>query len=237
MTAPQPDTAATAPTDAEQAVVGALTTFLAEATLTGVVVLPPYLYSKLLRLHLHPAAIRAAATLTLRGPLFRRPQRGPRTGTTDTAAALVAAGEPEMRARYLLAAAKRITRDLRTIIPTPPGQPAPSLTDRVRDALRRERRYWRQHVDAQRNRRQSAQAVDDVTQLSPWWQWRTAGDARVEADCRRFAGRTFTVANPPMLDGRPVFPGAVHPHCRCVAVTTFDPRLFGSAPTVTSQAG
>ena len=230
MTAPQPDEQPAPPDDTEQAALGALTTFLAEAALTGVVVIPPEIYRRLLRLHLHPAAIRAAAALTLRGPLFRRPQRGPRTA--GTAAALVAAGEPEMRARYLIAAARRITRDLRTVVPTPSGGTPATLADRLRDALRRERQFWRMHVDAQRNRRASAHAVDEVTAVSPWWQWQTAGDARVEADCRRFAGRTFTVAAPPMLDGHPVFPGAVHPRCRCRAVSTFDPRLFGSAPTV-----
>lgn len=231
MASPQPaPDQPTPPSDAEEAAVGALATFLAEAVITTVVVLPPYLYSKLLRLGLRRDAIQAAATLTLRAPFFRRPQRGPRTG--GTAAAQVAATEPEMRARYLINAARRITRDLRTVIPTPPGGTPRTAAERLVDALRRERRYWRMHVNAQRNRRTSAHAVDTATALSPHWQWVTAGDARVEADCRRFAGRTFTIADPPILDGRPVWPGAVHPHCRCHAVATFDPRLFGSAPTV-----
>lgn len=210
--------------------VGALATFLAEAAVTTVVALPPYLYVRLLRLGFRRDAIQAAATLTLRTPFFRRPQHGPRTG--GTAAAQVAAAEPEMRARYLINAARRITRDLRTVIPAKPGERPRTAQDRLRDALRRERRYWRMHVDAQRNRRTSAHAVDTATAQSPHWQWVTAGDARVEADCRRFAGRTFTIADPPRLNGRPVWPGAVHPHCRCTAVATFDPRLFGSAPTV-----
>jgi len=210
--------------------VGALAVFLAEATITTVMTLPPYLYSKLLRLGLRRDAIQAAATLTLRGPYFRRPPRGPRAG--GTAAAQVAQMEPEMRARYLIAAARRITKDLRTIVPTGPGEKPRTAAERLVDAIRRERRYWRQHVDAQRNRRQAAHAVDQATQASPHWQWVTAGDSRVEADCRRFAGRTFTIATPPMLHGHPVWPGAVHPHCRCRAISTFDPALFGSAPTV-----
>lgn len=232
MASPQP---VDQPTDdglskGEQEAVAALTAFIAEAVLVEAVTLPPRIYARLLRLGLRRDAVQAAATLTLRAPFFRTHARGPRSG--GTAAAQVAAQEPELRARYLLAAARRITRDLRTIVPTKPGETPPTVAQRLTDALRRERRHWRAHVDAQRNRRQAAREVDRLAQVSPWWEWQTANDARVEADCRRFAGRTFTVADPPRLNGRVVFPGAVHPHCRCRAVGTFDPSLFGSAPTV-----
>lgn len=224
------------PTPTEQlqddaAVIAQLSVAIAEATTIAELVLPPALLALLLRMGLRRDAIQAAAALTLRGPLYRTPARGSRA--SGTAAAQVAAQEPEMRARYLLAAARRITRDLRTVTPRRPGEKPPPPGQRLADAIRRERRFWRQHLDAQRNRRRAAHEVDLVALVSPWMQWQTANDARVEQDCRHLAGRTFTIADPPRLDGHVVWPGAVHPHCRCRAVPVVDPALFGSAPTIT----
>ncbi len=223
MSSPQP-TDPQALTDGEQHALAALTGFLAEAALVGTIALPPYVYAKLLALGLDRRAIRAAAALTLRGPIFRRPASGPRQ--TGTAQAQTAAQEPAMRALYLLNAATRMTRDLRTLIPPRPGEKLPPAAQRLADALRRERRYWRMHVDAQRRRRVAAHAVDKIAQNAPtsWLAWQTMDDSRVDSDCRALAGTVFPLDQPPTVHGRPTFPGQVHPRCRCIA------RAFGATP-------
>lgn len=216
MTSPQP---ADQPglSDTENAVLVALATFLTETALVGATALPLYLLLRMTGLGLDRRAVQAAAALTLRPPIFRTPASGPRKG--NTAAALMARQEPRLRALYLLNAAKRITTDLRTVIPPTPGRPAVTPKQQLADALRRERRYWRLHVDAQRKRRDAARAVDGVLveAPSPWLVWQTRNDTRVEVDCRHLSGSVFTLDDPPILDGRLVLPGTVHPACRCIA--------------------
>jgi SPP1 gp7 family putative phage head morphogenesis protein len=113
----------------------------------------------------------------------------------------VASEEPEYRAAYLLAAARRLT-----------------LAKTERDyasALDKERRYLDMHVGAGRGRRAAARKVDEVSEADgPLLVWRTQNDNRVDSRCAMLEGRLFTAADPP--DG--VYPGAVHPRCRCFAV-------------------
>jgi SPP1 gp7 family putative phage head morphogenesis protein len=233
LTQPQPaDTSATP----EERAVGALATFLAEASLVAAVALPPYLFAQLLRLGFRRSALKAALAIGLRGPLFHRPARGTPAGT---AAGQVADTEPELRARYILNAARRITDDLDTVLPERVGpdglvQPPPTEADRLEGATRREATYFDQHVNAQRNRRATAHAVDQVATESPWMQWVTANDDRVEADCRSLAGHVFSIDSPPLVHGRPTWPGAVHPRCRCTAAP-FGVTLLGQQPTITSS--
>ena len=214
MSSPQPADQSDQPpqfTGPEQAVVDALTTALLEGTLVAGAAIPLYLLARLTALGVDRRAARAAIRLGLADPVHI-PRR---LRVLGTAASRVAAAEPGIRARYILNAAKRITANLAHL----DDQPGSLVT-----ALRDERRYLTQHVHAARNRRRAARAVDQVARRSPFMIWQTRGDARVEADCAALAGSLFTLDQPPVLDGRPVLPGSVHPHCRCRAVP------FGASP-------
>jgi SPP1 gp7 family putative phage head morphogenesis protein len=113
----------------------------------------------------------------------------------------VATEEPEYRAAYLLAAARRLS--------------AAKTRGDYANALDKERRYLDMHVKAGRGRRAAARKVDEVSEADgPLLVWRTKGDNRVDQRCAMLEGRLFTAADPP--DG--VYPGAVHPRCRCWAV-------------------
>lgn len=204
MTSPQPqpdDEPGISP--AEDAVVDSLATFLLEVQLVASTAVPLYL---LLRLGISKRAAQMTFRLA-RSPELPRLVR-PRT---DTALAQVNREEARIRARYLLGAAKRLAASLKL-----GGSPGA--------AWRAEQRHFQQHIDAARNRRRAARQVDRLAQNSPWMTWQTAADARVEADCRALAGRLFSVAQPPKLNGRTVWPGMVHPHCRCTAAP------FGTTP-------
>lgn len=113
----------------------------------------------------------------------------------------VATEEPEYRAAYLLAAARRLTEA--------------TASDDYAHALDKERRYLDMHVSAGRGRRAAARKVDDVSESDgPLLVWQTQQDSRVDPRCSMLEGRLFTADNPP--DG--VYPGAVHPRCRCYAI-------------------
>lgn len=203
----------------EIAVITALETALLEGALVAGTAVPLYLMMRLTALGLDRRAVRAATRLALSEPLLLpRNVRVRRTATARTAAA-----EPGIRARYLFGAAKRITANLRLL-----GSDPHALITAVRD----ERRYLGQHLDAARNRRKAAQQVDRVAAGSPWLIWLTAGDARVEPECRALHGELFTVDQPPEVAGRLVYPGAVHPHCRCRAAP-FGATPIGAVATVT----
>lgn len=219
MTAPQP-TPDDGLSGTEDAVVAALEAALLDGALVAGTAIPLYLLVRMRALGIDDHATKAAARLALSEPVHV-PRR---LRVLRTATAQVKAAEPGIRARYLLNAAKRISANLRLLT----NDPHALIT-----AIRDERRYLRQHFDAIRNRRRAARKVDEAALKSPWLQWVTAGDTRVEPECRALSGSLFTVDNPPTVDGRPVFPGAVHPHCRCRALP-FGATPLGAARTVTA---
>jgi hypothetical protein len=217
---PTPDQQPTGLTGTEQAVVDVLTTALLEGALVAGTAIPLYLLLRLTSLGIDKRAARAAIRLGLTDPV-----RIPRDlRVRGTAASRVAAVEPAIRARYILNAAKRITDNLVHVGDQPHG---------LITAIRDERRYLAQHIDAAHNRRRAAQAVDAVARTSPFMIWQTAGDSRVEADCATLNGQLFTIADPPMAHGLPVLPGSVHPRCRCKALP-FGASPIRALPTVTA---
>lgn len=79
-----------------------------------------------------------------------------------------------------------------------------------------EGRYLRQHLLAERGRRDAARQADKVAaRHGPLIGWYSVRDDRTSAGCRAMHGHNFNVAAPPMVEGRPAYPGSVHPHCRC----------------------
>lgn len=216
MTSPQPDQQPTGLSGTEQAVVDTLTTALIEGSLVAGTAIPLYLLLRLMGAGSNRQAARAAIRLGLSEPVGRK--AGPKVA--GTAIGQVRAAEPQLRALYILNAAKRITDAM--------GHGATLFT-----AVRAERRFFDQHRQAARNRRRAARAVDEAAADSPFLYWQTANDSRVEADCRHLAGTLFTVADPPKLDGRVVWPGTVHPRCRCKALP-FGASPLHALPTVTA---
>ena len=144
---------------ADDAAVAFLAMFLRSPTATTV--LPEHLVTVLTGLGLQRDAVLAAARLVLTEPATQ--SAGYRTAMVRT----VVQQEPELRARYLLSAAKRLT--------------AGSLNGVFPQALRVEQTYADQQQAAARNRVRAATAYDTATaKAGPngKLQWHTAEDDR-----------------------------------------------------------
>lgn len=208
----------------------ALAGFLAEAALVGTVALPPALYAQLLHLGLSRRAVQLATRLAS-APLGARRSGQPRTRRiAGTAAGQVADTEPEWRARYLLKAAGRLTRDL-------------DLGASPHTALFEERRWFDQHHTAGRHRAAAARAVDRVAERYQTENliWRLNPALENTRGCIWANGRPFTRDQPLVftdddLPPRPQWPGAAHPRCGCVAVPAWASSI-DSVPTVTARRG
>jgi SPP1 gp7 family putative phage head morphogenesis protein len=162
--------------------------------------LPDGLIDALVALGLDRQAVTKVGEMVLGNPLSGRSRHGsPAPFEGMPATRRVAAQEPRMRARYVLAAARRLTQGL--------------ADRRYNVALDAEQRYLDAHVAAGRKRRAVARRVDELGGEGHVLVWRTAGDERVTPECRALEGRLFTAENPP--GGQ--LPGAVHPRCRCHA--------------------
>lgn len=168
--------------------------------------LPPDLIAELVALGVSERAARKAGALALSIRLTGRSRYGspaPYAGMPLTRR--VAGEEPDLRARYVIAAARRLTEDDSDA------------------AVKREQNYLAQHVAAGRRRRAAAALVDAVAANSAtgYLRWNTMHDDRVDARCAALDGRLFTIGNLP--DGEAI-PGALHPRCRCYATA------WGGAP-------
>lgn len=132
-----------------------------------------------------------------------------RPGARRSASSLAVAAEPAQRARYLLAAAERLTGSL---VPTGDGSTAFS---RFADQLTAEKRYRQQHLDAQGRRLDAATAVDRATaEHGPVLGWHTVMDERTTPDCAALDGTNFRADSEPAGG----WPGARHGGtCRCSA--------------------
>lgn len=192
---------------AEQVAVVALAAYLSTAMAASAVALPTVLVSRLAALGMSPRAAQAAGRLVLSEPLTGRTRWGspgfpavaPKGGAPVSMVRLIAANEPTMRARYVLAAAKRLTRA--------------ALNGEYTAGLSRERKYMDAHRMAGQKRAQAARAYDRVARRATYLRWITAADERVDGQCAAREGSVWRVDNPIMPP-----PGAVHARCRCRAV-------------------
>ena len=107
------------------------------------------------------------------------------------------------RAAYVLAAARRL---------------AVAEPD-----LEAERRHLASHLAAERARADAAGRVDMMASLhGPVLGWRAVQDAVTTPGCRSAHGRNFLAARPPLIEGRPSYPGTQHGGaCRCEAVAPY----------------
>ncbi len=167
----------------------------------GATRLPSEIVAELVRAGFDPDAVVRAGEIVLNHPLSGRTRSGspePKPGSAATR--MVAAEEPDMRARYLLAAAERLTE-------------AQQAGD-VDAAVKREETYAAQHAAAGRNRRAAAKRLADLAGSDDrLLVWRAVLDQRTTPDCFALNGQLFHASNPPAI------PGAVHPACRCTAET------------------
>jgi SPP1 gp7 family putative phage head morphogenesis protein len=167
--------------------------------------LPEELLSSLEAAGYDPTAAAKAGEIVLNHPLSGRTRGGsPEAQPGEPAARLVASDEPEMRARYLLAATQRLTE-------------AEQAGD-FDAAVRREATYALQHVKAGQNRRQAAKRLDELAgDTDQLLVWRAVMDKNTTPDCAALNGRIFHASNPPGI------PGAMHSRCRCSAETWSQP--------------
>ena len=202
-------------TPQEEAVIAALALFLASVVAVRAVTLPLLLVDRMVALGLNRRAVRAAGKLTMEPALTGRTRWGSPTVAEDpepnpfglassrrfgppTMVKRMAANEPTMRARYLLAAAKRMTKA--------------AASGEFTAGLRREQTYLAAHRRAGQRRAKSARAYDVAARGQLFMVWVTAGDSKVDPHCRALEGSAWSVDRPPVP-----CPGAVHPWCRCVA--------------------
>lgn len=181
----------------ELTVLWALTDWFRSAEAVAATTLPEELVAQIADLGIDKDSIIRIGEMVLAKPMSGRTRAGsPDPFPAMPATRRVASEEPEMRARYLLAAARRL-----------------SEADDKAVAVRKEETYLDEHVAAGRNRRRAACRVDEVSKESPVMVWRTAGDNRVDSRCRALEGRLFGADT---LPGGQI-PGAMHPRCRCRA--------------------
>jgi hypothetical protein len=100
------------------------------------------------------------------------------------------------------------------------GQPVKAA---AAQAIANERRWFGQHVAASAARAQVGSAVDGIaSQHGGLAGWQAVNDRKTTAGCRRASGKNFRADRPPIVEGRPSFPGAVHgATCRCYPVPPF----------------
>ncbi|WP_190824672.1 structural protein [Saccharopolyspora pogona] len=167
-----------------------------------------------------PKVSRTAATVAARLVLQ---QRQPPATPTGAAGRQMQRLNIQRRAQFLLAAARRITRQIGTN----------RSKEAVVKALQAERRYWQQHVEASAKRERAASLVDSTAEREGVRQpatpggkvgtvvgWHATLDDRTDPDCRAAHGKNFIVERPPRIG----LPGAVHPACRCVPVRAYRTR-------------
>lgn len=161
------------------------------------------IYRLLRRLHrpVSLTAVTLATVLTTRGT-----NHEPRMVGSSAVARAQRTREAYFRAAYLINAATRITTSMAG------GTPG-------RDALRRERVYWRAHEKARQARMQGAAHVARKAEMfGPLLGWYTTRDDRTTPECRAANGTNFSALRPPVIGWPRTLHGGT---CRCDAGPPF----------------
>lgn len=117
------------------------------------------------------------------------------------------------RAQFLLSACKRV----QAAITAARSQGTPVL-DAIRKALALERRWLGLHVQMSDRRIRAASAVDGLAgTYGNILGWNAIIDQATTPGCRAANGSNFRADRPPVIEGNPSLPGAVHERCRCWA--------------------
>lgn len=197
MTQPAPPRQQPAGSQQQQAVLAAAAALAAAATVADAVTIlaPVFAVMKIRR-----EALSAALSVVMERP----PDR---TGFYGPATSHVARLNLIRRAQFLVNCSRRLAGDMARTLSGERG--AASLLD----AISRERRYYGQHQEALWTRMQAAARVDTaVMEHGLLLGWYSVNDARTSAECRAANRHNFRADDPPAIG----YPGAVHPHCRCL---------------------
>lgn len=179
---------------------------------------------------LAPLKIRPEASRGALAVATRVTGKGSRSTAAGPAEKVTATGQNAYRAAYILAAARRIDAAVSAANGDPAAQRAALAA-----ALQTEARYAAQQLQAQDNRVASARAVDAVARKvpGPLLGWKAVMDSKTSAECAAANGRSFPADRPPLIG----WPGAVHPHCRCVPTKPYaGARLVDDIPAASVAA-
>jgi hypothetical protein len=152
------------------------------------------------RAGVEPAALRGSLTAVMSFPPENLGAHGPATMAVIRLNHL-------RRAQFVVAAARRLTADLR--LARSRGE---SLGRALADGVSRETRYYGQHLQATWNRAKAASATDSAASLyGDVLGWNATMDKVTSPECRAANGKNFWAASMPLIG----YPGMVHPACRC----------------------
>lgn len=156
------------------------------------------------RAGISPQAARAAISLVLAMPQQPMEGTGPATRWAVRQNAL-------RRAAFTLATCRRVQAAIDQA-----GAHGEPVIPAIQDALTAERRFFAQHWAASDQRVKAASAVDGMAAMhGNLLGWSTFLDANTTPGCRAADGKSFRVDDPPVIEGSPSYPGAVHARCRC----------------------
>jgi hypothetical protein len=183
------------------------------ATVAGAVAILRPLF---VRAGVEPGAVLPSVTIVMGMPPDAAGFHGPAT-------AMAARLNLARRAQFLVAAARRISTDIRQAR----SEDTP-LADILQDIMTRERRYYGQHLQAIWQRNLAASRVDSASMLyGRLLGWNTVHDSHTTRECKAADGHNFWADAMPFIG----YPGMTHPQCRC-----WPGRPFAGAAILPSAA-
>jgi hypothetical protein len=159
------------------------------------------------RAGISPSALKAVVALVLSMP--QQPMEG-----TGPATRFAVSQNELRRAAFTLASVRRIQRAADEA--KAQGEP---VSDAIGAQIQAEKRWFAAHVGASQGRVSAAMAVDGMASAhGDLLGWQAVKDGRCSPGCLRASGLNFRASDPPVIEGSPSIPGAVHPACRCIPV-------------------
>ena len=150
------------------------------------------------------AALKATIALVLSMPLPVMESTGPATRFAVRTNTL-------RRAQFMLSASRRVQAAVAHA--NAHGLP---VFPAIQAAITAEQRYYGLHVAMGTKRMTASAAVDGMAEMNGnLLGWNAVLDSRTTAGCRRANGQNFYADDPPVVEGAPAYPGAVHSLCRC----------------------
>jgi hypothetical protein len=150
------------------------------------------------------AALKATIALVLNMPL-------PVMEGTGLASRWAVKQNAVRRAQFLLSASQRVQAAVaHANAHSLPVFPA------IQAAVMAEQRYFGLHVAMGTKRMTAGSAVDGMAAMNGnLLGWNAVMDSRTTYGCRAANGQNFYADDPPIVEGGPALPGAVHSECRC----------------------
>jgi hypothetical protein len=152
------------------------------------------------------AALKATIALVLSMPLPVMEGTGPATRNAVRTNTL-------RRAQFMLSASRRVQAAVAHA--NAHGLP---VFPAIQAAITAEQRFYGLHVAMGTKRMTASAAVDGMAEMhGNLLGWNAVIDAATTYGCRAANGKNFYADDPPVVEGAPALPGAVHSLCRCWA--------------------